>query len=73
MNSLKDDFNNLIDLFQKIKRQVRRKDNRLYEQWKAGGFIIDSDIMSMYPNLEEVVENLQESEDHLGEDQIDTY
>lgn len=30
--------------------------------WKAGGFIIDEDIMSMYPNLGQVIETIPENE-----------
>ena len=46
-----------------LKEEVRRADSRLYEQWKAGGFLVDSDIMSMYPNLEEVARTISEDDD----------
>lgn len=52
----------LIEVYNEIKNRIRRKNKTIFERWKAGGFIIDSDIMSMYPNVETVIEEL-ESED----------
>lgn len=64
----------LLVLFEDIKSEVKRRDPILYERWKAGGFLIDSNIISMYPNLEEVADQLgdveefdeDKSEDDLG-------
>lgn len=38
----------------------------LYERWKAGGFLVDTDIVSMYPNAEEVIGELM---DNIDEDE----
>jgi hypothetical protein len=46
----------LYCLYNDIKNEVRRLNPHLFEKWKAGGFLIDTDIMSMYPHLESVVE-----------------
>lgn len=56
-------FAELMDLYEEIKREVRRRDPHLYDRWKAGGFIVDRNIVSMYPCLEEVVESLSDEED----------
>lgn len=58
-----EDFNKLMDLYHSIKQEVQRKDHHLYARWKAGGFLIDNDIISMYPNLEQVVESLASQEE----------
>jgi hypothetical protein len=46
------------ELYEQLKREVRERDHTLYERWKAGGFLVDSDILSMYPNIEEIAETL---------------
>ncbi len=52
-------FEILMEGFNSFKELVRRKSNIAYERWKAGGFIVDSNIMSMYPNAEETFESLK--------------
>ncbi len=61
---LQDRVANLMDLYEDIKHDIKHNDRHLFERWKAGGFCIDSDIMSMYPNLEAVVEALEVEEDN---------
>lgn len=54
----------LQDCLAEIKERCRRQAKCTYERWKAGGFLVDSDIISMYDNVYDVVEALQEdSED----------
>ena len=60
MNDLSDKLENMLDLFYQIKQEVKKRDRHLYEQWKAGGFLVDEDIMSMYPNCRQAVESLSE-------------
>lgn len=54
-----------------IKRICKENDKNLYERWKAGGFIVDTNIVSMYPNVDEVVgsliDDLEEDEEEEGE------
>lgn len=52
--------NQLFTAFNNLKRFVRLKNESLYERWKAGGFLVDNNIVSMYPNAEEVLEALRE-------------
>lgn len=52
------DIDNFFRLYDQLKEHVRRSDKNLYERWKAGGFIVDTDIMSMYPNLSEVLDEI---------------
>lgn len=58
--NLHDDINQLIELYQSVKRQIRQQDKHLFERWKAGGFLVDNDIISMYPNLQQIAETLEE-------------
>jgi hypothetical protein len=55
---LVENFEKLLELFNSIKSEVRRRDKHLYEQWKAGGFLVDDNVVSMYPSLPEVIERL---------------
>lgn len=49
-----------------IKCRVKRIDKHLYERWKAGGFLVDDDIVSMYPNMSEVVESIDDDDEYEG-------
>jgi hypothetical protein len=57
-----------------IKREIRQLDPHLYEQWRAGGFLVDEDVMSMYPSLSTVIEKLglDESEEENEEGDSDS-
>lgn len=39
---------------------------RTFTRWKAGGFLVDDDIVSMYPDLGRVIESLDDTEDAEG-------
>lgn len=60
---MREKFRQLMELYQELKQEVRLKDRHLYEQWKAGGFLIDNDIISMYPNLEKVLDIIGDEEE----------
>jgi len=53
----RDKFENFLADYQEIKRQIRMEDPMLYERWKAGGFLVDNDIICMYPCLEGMLED----------------
>jgi hypothetical protein len=52
-------FEALSCAYQDFKRLVRDRSPLLYEQWKAGGFLVDDDIISYYPSATKVFESLQ--------------
>ena len=60
MSELEQQIDELYSLYQGIKNEIRHLDKYLYERWKAGGYIIDEDIMSMYPNLSQCCEKLKD-------------
>lgn len=62
----------LYNSFERIKRFVRKSDSFLYERWKAGGFLVDQDIISNYPNLNQVIDELDvdyDEEECAGKDE----
>ena len=61
MKNRQEMFDEMFDLFCELKDDIRRENPHLYERWKAGGFLVDTDIMSMYPNLQEVITELDDS------------
>jgi len=61
-NELEEELEKLMDSFLRIKEIIRRKNKFLFEQWKAGGFLVDDDIMCMYPNVQKCVESILEDE-----------
>lgn len=66
--TLQEKADKILELLEEVKREVKQKDAHLFEQWKAGGFIIDPDIMSMYPDLTKVAERLSDENEDTGED-----
>lgn len=66
--TLYDLYDELIVTYNEIKKEVRRRDPREYERWKAGGFLIDGDIISMYPDLGAVVAKLGDEVDSESDD-----
>lgn len=56
-------YEEMMERYEELKRWVRGKNPHLYERWKAGGFLVDEDILSMYPHLGKVMELLEEGED----------
>lgn len=65
-------YNELLESFEFIKEYVRRSDRHLFERWKAGGFLVDTSIVSQYPNIEEVMESLG-TDDYEDEDEEEFY
>ncbi len=63
MTDLQHKIDELLCLYSAVKEEIRRTDKSLYERWKAGGFLVDDDIVSMYPALAEVSDSLPEDED----------
>jgi len=69
---MNENFDTLMECYENLKREIRNKDKHLYERWKAGGFLVDTDIMSMYPNLTQVMEELNDqSDDEDEEEELD--
>lgn len=58
MNSVEQAYANLCNSFEFLKKTIRTEDKNLYEQWKAGGFLVDENVVSMYPNIHEVYDRL---------------
>lgn len=63
MSDLQKMIDELYCLYNDVKNEVRRKDKRFFERWKAGGFIIDEDILSMYPCLSVFVDEEEPDKD----------
>ncbi len=51
------------DLYDRIKREIKQKEPQFYERWKAGGFLIDGDVVSTYPIITEILDELEDEED----------
>ncbi len=51
----------LFNSFNSLKELAKHHTPNVYEQWKAGGFIVDDNIVSMYPNAQDVIEALNDA------------
>ncbi len=74
MSIFREAYENLMEAYQSFKNELRHKDKHEFERWKAGGYIVDEDILSMYPNATKVFESLEgdgeeEDEEDLDEDE----
>jgi hypothetical protein len=39
----------LEEAFEEFRRELQRQDKRAYERWKAGGYIVSTDVVTAYP------------------------
>ena len=62
-------FDTMVTSLEEAKRLVRQYDRHTYERWAAGGFLIDDSIMSMYPSLQRILEEMGEEEETSEEDE----
>lgn len=64
--------NEFGDLYDRFKAFIKEYDSHEYERWKAGGFLVDQNIVSMYPNmldiLDTIADDLDEQEELEDED-----
>lgn len=65
---MRETYEQLMELFDELKREIRLADRLLYERWKAGGFIVDPDILSVYPDIGKVIELLEPEGEEEEED-----
>jgi len=61
---LREELDTLLTSFTSIKETVKAEDKSLYKRWKAGGFAIDGNFLSMYPSVESVVDDLLDEEEN---------
>lgn len=61
-SELEDKLDLLLATYQEIKK---------FERWKAGGFLIDHDIMSNVPNIEQVIDELIGCDEEESEEDCD--
>lgn len=65
---MRETFDQLMDLYEELKREIKIKSPYQFERWKAGGYIVDPDVMSMYsclevyPCLEDVISAIEVDE-----------
>lgn len=63
MSELREQYEQFIELYNELKNRIRREEPSQFNRWKAGGFIVDDDIMSMYPNIVTILELMIEQEE----------
>lgn len=56
MEELKEFYEGLMENYNEFKLAIKRENPQAYERWKAGGFVVDESIVSMYPDATEVFE-----------------
>ena len=60
IDELQEDLENFVERYEHLKSLICSLDPEWYEQWKAGGYLVDSDILSMYPNIYDILEKLED-------------
>lgn len=60
--------------FENFKRVLKRNDPSTYERWKAGGFLIDDNVVSMYPCARDCVPAPDEEDsEECADDMVETH
>jgi len=73
LHELKQALDDTLEAYERLKHQIRYLDQTLYERWRAGGFQIDEDILTIYPTAEWIVKELfaRSGRSYDGEEQED--
>lgn len=58
---MKEEIEAFLESYEFLKKQIRSNDPQLFARWKAGGFLVDNDVVSMYPTLVSILETMLES------------
>lgn len=61
----------MMDLYADLKHEMRQETPHEYERWKAGGFLVDDDILSMYPHLGKLIDKIEPEGDEDEDEDSD--
>lgn len=64
---MKEEIEAFLESYEFLKKQIRSNDPRLYDRWKAGGFLVDNDVVSCYPNLQDILSDML---DEINEEEL---
>jgi hypothetical protein len=60
-----------IGLLEELKRELKQRDRREYERWKAGGFAVDGGFVSMYPSLQQISDGMEADAEEEEEEEVE--
>jgi len=63
----------IMDLFNEVKIEIRNANESFYERWKAGGFLVDPNVHSMYPSLSDAAHFFEDDLDSLDDEGWNNY
>ncbi len=65
-------FTDFISDYRSIKQFIKDYAPEEYQRWKAGGFLLDDDIVSMYPTIGPVFDSAIENfTDEIDEEELE--
>ena len=59
MLDLNEEIDKLLNAFGQVSEMLRQHDKHLYNQWRVRGYFVTNDIVSMYCNIHDVREFLE--------------
>ena len=62
-DELRASYDAMMEHYNDIKAELRRRGGFEYDRWKAAGCAVDDDFISMYPTLGELIERLEDDSD----------
>lgn len=57
-SSFYEELRELERIYETVKELIKRRDPQEFKRWKSGGYIVDTDVYSTYPNIFEVGEKI---------------
>lgn len=66
--SLQEALDQLSMAFGEFSSALKKADKKVYEQWKAGGYIVSDNVVSMYPSAQEAADQVGEDEEEDEDD-----
>lgn len=64
------EINEFCDLYDRIKREIKSKYPTFYQRWKVGGYLVDGDVVSMYPIITEILDDLVDMGDECDDGEL---
>lgn len=68
-DQLADTLEQMYEAYETLRQELQRKNPRLYERWKSGGYLVSDNVVSHYPTMREAIETLIDESEEDDDDE----